>query len=57
MSCTACLLVLPRASATQLVLLSSLWWLQVWPDSEQARTVRPWHGPPLLTDKVVKLLR
>jgi hypothetical protein len=29
--------------------------VQVWPAS--APEVRPWHGPPLLTDKVVKLLR
>jgi hypothetical protein len=28
---------------------------QVWPKS--VPEVRPWHGPPLLTDKVVKLLR
>lgn len=30
---------------------------QVWPNTPQAAKVRPWHGPPLLTDKVVKLLR
>jgi hypothetical protein len=30
--------------------------LQVWPEL-QSSVVQPWHGPPLLTDKVVTLLQ
>lgn len=46
---------LPRPTAEHTPCRLSLC-MQVWPELRSDR-VRPWQGPPLLTDKVVKLLR
>lgn len=31
--------------------------LQIWPELYTSKPQRPWHGPPLLTHKVITLLR